>query len=156
MSVTAQSFFIAHGFGNGLAQSDADIFNGVMPIDVQVTLGLDVQIDEAMACNLIEHVVKKTNARRQVSLAGAVQIDFDSDLGFCSVARDFCNAGCTHKDSLSAANMCAFSAGVPTVRRKQLVSNGCILETFLTKMPFNFIPSKHFVASGIRTKSILA
>ena len=88
-----------------MTQGDADIFNGVMSIDVQVTLGLDVQVNQAMACNLIEHVVKKTNARRQVGLTSAVQIDFDSDLSFCSVARDFSNAGCAHKDSLSAANM---------------------------------------------------
>jgi hypothetical protein len=93
MAITTQPFFVAHGFGNGLAQGDANIFYGVVTVDVQIAFGIDFQIDEAVAGNLVQHVIKETNAGRQAGLAGAVQIHFDANLGFCSFARDFCNAG---------------------------------------------------------------
>ena len=40
-----------------------------------------------------------------------------------------------------AAICCAFSSAVPTVRRSQLASMGCILETFLISTPRAFMPS---------------
>jgi hypothetical protein len=93
MAIATQAFFITHRFGHGLTQSDAHIFHGVVAIDVQIALGFDFQIDETVASNLIEHVVKETNAGGQAGLASAVQIHFDANLGFCSLARNFCNAG---------------------------------------------------------------
>jgi hypothetical protein len=41
-----------------------------------------------MASDLIEHVVKKTNARVQIRLACAVEVDGGRDLRFFGVAGD--------------------------------------------------------------------
>ena len=41
MTVTAQTFFVAHGLGHCLTQGDAHIFDGVMAINVQVAFGID-------------------------------------------------------------------------------------------------------------------
>ena len=38
---------------------DADIFDSVMAIDVQIALGMDAQVDETVPRDLIEHVIKE-------------------------------------------------------------------------------------------------
>ena len=60
--VAANPPLVTHGLGNRLAQGDAHILHGVVPIDVQVACGFYLQIDQAVARNLIEHVIKKSNA----------------------------------------------------------------------------------------------
>ena len=45
-----------------------------------------------MACDLIEHVVKKANASRQFGHARAVKIDLDGNLGLGRFTADFGNA----------------------------------------------------------------
>jgi hypothetical protein len=92
MAVTADAFFVTHGLGKSLTQGDAHVFNGVVAIDVQVAHRVDVQIDQAVTGDLIEHVIEETNAGMQLGRAGAVEIDSNSDLGFSGVASDLGNA----------------------------------------------------------------
>jgi hypothetical protein len=42
-----------------------------------------------MTRDLVEHVVKKPNACRQIGFARAVEVDLDRDLGLGRVAADF-------------------------------------------------------------------
>jgi len=63
---------------------------------VQVAHRLNLQVNQTMACDLIQHVVKKTYACIQLCHASAIQIDVDSDLRFVGVARDFGAAVCAH------------------------------------------------------------
>jgi hypothetical protein len=42
-----------------------------------------------VAGDLVEHVVKKTDARVQLGLAGAVEVDAHGDAGLGGVAADF-------------------------------------------------------------------
>ena len=62
VAVAANPFFIAHRLVYCLAQRDAHIFNRVMAIDVQVALSQDVQVNQPVAGDLVQHVVKKTDA----------------------------------------------------------------------------------------------
>ena len=55
----------------------AGVFHRVMRIDVQITFGLNVQIKQAVASNLFQHVIQKGNTCVEVFLASAVQIDLD-------------------------------------------------------------------------------
>jgi small neutral amino acid transporter SnatA (MarC family) len=48
VAVTANALFVAHCFGKGLTQRDADIFHRVMGVDMQVAMGFNVQIDQAV------------------------------------------------------------------------------------------------------------
>ena len=52
--------------------------------------------------------------------------------------------------------MIALSAAVPTVRRRQFASNGCIVETFLIKTLRSRRPAKVRAASCTRTSTMLA
>src|SRR4030095_15430448 len=110
------------------------------------------QVDQAMPRDLVEHVVEETDAGSQARLPRAVQIDAHGDLRLLRVAGDFGGAFGAHRDACRAASMRVFSSGVPTVTRRQLASNGCILETFLTSTPRAFRPSNVLLASGTRTR----
>ena len=61
-----------------LAQRDADVFHRVVAVDVQVALGVDVEVDQAVAGDLVEHVVEEADAGRQLGRAGAVEVDADA------------------------------------------------------------------------------
>ena len=80
-----------------LAQGDADILDRVMGVDVQIALGFDVQIDQAVAGDLVEHVVEEGQPGGELGVARAIQIDARPNPGFQSVALDRCDA-CRHND----------------------------------------------------------
>ena len=111
-------FLSAHRPRKRLAQGDAHVFHRVVAVDVQVASAVDVQVDQAVACDLVEHVVKKPDACVQLGLARAVEVDAHADAGFCGIAADLGNAvgkeigggggdecgGC-HKEAWSAASI---------------------------------------------------
>jgi division protein CdvB (Snf7/Vps24/ESCRT-III family) len=55
---------------------------------VQVALGLDRQVDHAVARDLVQHVVEEADAGGELGNAAAVEIEDDADLRFQGVARD--------------------------------------------------------------------
>ncbi len=57
----------------------------------------DVEIDQTVARDLVEHVVEERHAGGQLLLARAVEIDLHTDLRFAGIANDFRH---THGDSL--------------------------------------------------------
>jgi hypothetical protein len=63
-----------------------------MAVNMQVTLGLDGQIECGMARQLIKHVVEKADAGRKLALPAAVEIDDDTDLRLLRFAHDFGSA----------------------------------------------------------------
>ena len=92
MTVTKDAFFVAHRLGERLPQRDADVFDGVMIINMQIARGVDIQIDQAVTGNLIEHVIQERDPCRQFLLACAVQIDGDANLRLVGMAGDICSA----------------------------------------------------------------
>ena len=48
--------------GDRLAQRDADIFHRVVRVDVQVALGVDVEVDHAVPRDLVQHVLEERQA----------------------------------------------------------------------------------------------
>ncbi len=89
MPVAADALLVPHRASQRLAQRDADVLDRVVRVDVQVALGLDLQIDEPVARDLVEHVVEKGHARVEGALAGAVEVDPDADLCLGGIADDF-------------------------------------------------------------------
>jgi hypothetical protein len=60
-----------------------------MGVNVQITLGFDVEIDQAMTGNLIQHVIKERHAGGKFALTGTIQIEAHNDLRLQGVARNF-------------------------------------------------------------------
>ena len=63
VAIARNAALIADGLFKGHSKGDSNIFNRVMVINVDIPLRLDLQINQPMAGNLIQHVVKKRNAR---------------------------------------------------------------------------------------------
>lgn len=85
--------FIAPGFGERLSESDADILDGVVLIDLEIAVGLDVEVDEAVTGKEGEHVVEEADACVDLRGPGAVQIEAEFDRGFGGLAADGGGAG---------------------------------------------------------------
>jgi len=62
----------------------------VLVVDVGVVLAVDIQVDEAVAHDLVEHVIEEGHAGVELALAGAVQVDAHRDLRFEGIASDCC------------------------------------------------------------------
>jgi hypothetical protein len=67
-----------------------------MKIDMQITFGAKRQVDEAVARELLQHVIEEADAGRDVARTGAVEIDGTADLG---LTRDALDAGLTRRQS---------------------------------------------------------
>ena len=87
MTVTTQAALVANRFRDRLPEGDADVLDGVVAVDVQVARRVDVQIDQAVARDLVEHVVEEADAGGELADAGAVKVERDADLGLSGVSR---------------------------------------------------------------------
>jgi hypothetical protein len=58
-----------------LAQGDADILDGVMGVDVQIAPRFDFQIDQAVAGDLIEHVIEEGKPLAGWRFQRTIQVD---------------------------------------------------------------------------------
>ena len=89
MAVAAHAALVADRLGDRLAERDADVLDRVVGVDVQVACGLDLEVHQSVARDLVEHVVEERHAARELGDAGAVEVQLDLDPGFGGVAGDF-------------------------------------------------------------------
>ena len=73
MPITHDAFFIANRLAESLAQCDADVLHRVVRIDVQITLGHDIQIHLPVARDLIQHMLEKRQPRIEGAFTGTVE-----------------------------------------------------------------------------------
>ena len=94
IGVTRQAAFVAERLLQRLAQRDADVLDGVVIVDMGVALGRNRHIDERVTGKLIEHVIEKTNARRDLGQPRPVKVEIDRDLRLVGFAayRSFAHA----------------------------------------------------------------
>lgn len=74
MPIAANTLLRADGPRKGLTNGDADVFHRVVGINFEVAFGLNLEVDKAMPSDLIEHVVKKGDARIKVFFARSIEI----------------------------------------------------------------------------------
>ncbi len=79
---------IAQRLADRLAERDAGVLDRVMRVDMQVALGRDVDVDQRMPRDLVQHMIEEADAGRNVRYAGPVEIDADLDGGFFGFAGD--------------------------------------------------------------------
>ena len=73
---------ISQGLGQGLAQSDPHILVGVMVVDVRVSNGMDIEINQPVTADLVKHVIQKRHTGAHLATADAVEIQAHPDIGF--------------------------------------------------------------------------
>ena len=86
VGIARDALHVAERLLHRLAERDADVLGGVVVIDMQVALGLDRDVDARVPRQQVEHVVEEADAGRNGRTPGAVEIDFDLDVGFLGLA----------------------------------------------------------------------
>ena len=69
VAVAANARLVAQRLLHRLPEGNADVFDRVVLIDVQIALGLDVQIDRRVLGQQRQHVVEKADAGRNLAVA---------------------------------------------------------------------------------------
>ncbi len=86
--IAPDTLLVAQRLLQRLAQRDADILGRVVEVDMQVALRFQLDVDQAMARKLLEHVIQETNAGCDPVSARAVEVHGGLDRGFFGVALD--------------------------------------------------------------------
>src|SRR5689334_10943218 len=92
MAVAANARFVSHRLPDCLAETNADVFHGMVLVDLQIPLCTNRQIDDGVFGEQLQHVIEKTNSRLDRRLAGAVEIQFELNLCLASLPLDLCGA----------------------------------------------------------------
>ncbi len=88
MAVAHDAAALAERLGDGLADDIAGILGGVVEVDVEIAFGAQGDIDQAMARELLEHVVEEADPGGDVIGTGPVEIDGAFDAGLLGLAFD--------------------------------------------------------------------
>ncbi len=88
VAIAADARLVAQGLFHGTAQTDADVFDRVVLIDLQIAGRLDRQIPGGVLPQQGEHVVEEPDARVDLRLARAVERHLELHVGLGRFALD--------------------------------------------------------------------
>src|SRR6266704_2853230 len=135
LAVTADSAPLAQGLGQRLAQHDPHVLHGVVLVHVEVAPRGDLEVEERVARQRLEHVVEEADARLDLRPAGAVETHPHPHFGLLGLARHL--PGAAHaRISASARATAVTSSSVPAVIRRHPSSPGPPVETSRTRIPY--------------------
>ena len=83
---------VPKGLGEGLPEGDAHVLVGVVVVDVGVARGADLQIDQAVTADLVEHVIEEGHTGGHLAGATAIEAELHPHVGFPGDAVDLCGA----------------------------------------------------------------
>lgn len=83
------SFLVAQGHVECLAQCDANVFNGVVLVNVEIAGTAQLQIESTMAREELKHVIEETDPGCDFVLAGAFESERDANVRFVRLAVQF-------------------------------------------------------------------
>ena len=78
--VAPDATFIPEGLAQRLTEHDRGVLDDMVPIDVHVSAGLDVKVNQGMPGQRGEHVIVETDPGRDPAQAGSVKVEGDGDL----------------------------------------------------------------------------
>src|SRR5262245_41866916 len=99
MSKADNAFLVAESLIQRESQTDPHILDGVMRIDLEISLARDIQIENAMFGKQREHVVEKRNSSSSGSVSAAVEIERKLDVRLARSSCDGCLPLCHGEDS---------------------------------------------------------
>lgn len=99
-AVTHDPLLVAERFGQGFAETNAGVLDGVMVIDVQVARRFDGQVDQRMLREQRQHVIEEADSGVDLRLAGAVEIERQVDGRFGGLPVNF--GGAWHGEVFAA------------------------------------------------------
>jgi hypothetical protein len=57
--IAVDAFLVSDRFIHRLTEGDADIFNSMVSIYLQIAIGFNRHVDQPMSCHLVQHMLKK-------------------------------------------------------------------------------------------------
>ena len=114
-AVTRDAGLVPDRLSQRLAEADADVFNRMMKIDVAVADGSDGEVEQTVLGEQRQHVIEEPDSRIDLGLTAAVEVEFQTDIGFRRVASD--RASTSH-------DMRFLSAGIEVRCRLQVAMRG--------------------------------
>src|SRR5262245_4093098 len=122
MAVSPNARLVAEGLLHCLSQTNSDILDRVMLIDLQIALCFDFKIQRPMPREKLQHVIQKSNTRLPLPCPAAVEIQLQLDLCLARLAIDLCRSSrrSSHCQTIpfnkpSSASICS---SVPTLIRR--------------------------------------
>jgi hypothetical protein len=88
VTVTSDSDFVPQAFTDRLAQTDPNIFRGMMRVYLKITDRRNLQIDQGMLGEQDKHVIQESNSRMNFVLAASIQTQMEADIRLCRLACD--------------------------------------------------------------------
>src|SRR5512145_2995329 len=79
----------------GLAHDDADVFDRVVLIDVDVALSFNGQVEKSVLGQQLEHMIKEADRRVNLPLPATIQRPFDTDVRLLRSALNRGLSGCS-------------------------------------------------------------
>ena len=70
-------------------ETNCDIFNGVVGVDMQVALGLDAQIEFAVQGDVLQHMVEEADTAVDFGGAGAIKVETELNPGLFGITFNF-------------------------------------------------------------------
>ena len=92
VSVAFDASLVAQGLQKAFSQGDTRVLDGVMLIDIKVALGVDGEVHHAMLADLFQHMVEEAQTCGYVTLARAVKVHADVDVGLLGGALHLSDA----------------------------------------------------------------
>src|SRR5215468_4298158 len=84
--IAGDASHVAKRLFHRLSERNPDILGGMVMVDMQVTDGLDGDVDPGMPGKEVEHMIKKADPGRNRCNAVPVKIDCNRDVGFLGSA----------------------------------------------------------------------
>lgn len=93
--VTLDAAFVTQCFSQRLSQTDPDVFNRVMIVDINISTGMYVQIELSVLCEQIQHMIQERYIRFNRGLSCSIYIKGQLNIGLVCFAVNLCLAHCT-------------------------------------------------------------
>ena len=104
MRKSHQSLFVSESFLQSQSQADADVLDGMMRIDPQVSLAGNIQIEDSVLRKEIEHVIQKLHSGLHIAPPASVKIQGNGNI---RLVRGSANSCCSSVHVDSRALPCA-------------------------------------------------
>jgi hypothetical protein len=85
---SVDAFAIAEGLGKQLADHNADVFHGVVLIDVEIAFGSQLEIEGAVFGEEFKHVIEEADAGRDFVASAAFDAQLAANLSFFGVSLE--------------------------------------------------------------------
>ena len=92
VTVAGDALLLSERFEQSLAEAYAEVFDGMVRVDVQVAFRFRGQVDFAVLAEVGKHVVEEADAGVDVVFSEAVEVNFYLYIGFLRFAFNVCRS----------------------------------------------------------------